>query len=308
MAGGKENQRKLLDSEQSKQRAPPKDFLDTVLVQLSEKDFLTIRDSLEGIFTAGATGAGKTSGTAAAIMKAFLRAQYGGLVCCTKPEDRELIEKYCAETGRTDSLVIFSPEQPHSFNFLNYELNRKGRGAGQVENLVALFSYIIEIVEGKVGQQGKSDFWTRSMQQLVRNTITLLMLAEEEITLDKINQIIVSAPLYANHHEDEKWREESFCWQCLQKARGRDRDAHLSTIESHDFAVCSCYWLTSFASLADRTRTGITATFDSLADMLLHGEIWNLLCTETTITPDEAGTPSKVFKTHKTKLISYERS
>lgn len=105
--------------------------LDKPLLYFSPFDSFTIRDSTSGVLAIGETGSGKTSGAGAEIAKAYLRAGFGGLWCCAKPEDRDLIEQYAGKTGRQKSLRIFSPENNLRFNFLEYELTREGKGGGQ---------------------------------------------------------------------------------------------------------------------------------------------------------------------------------
>ncbi|MEJ7927037.1 hypothetical protein WG908_09745 [Sphingobium sp. AN641] len=60
-------------------RRPP-DLLDTPLLQLTTDDTATIRDFCSGTLCTGMTGSGKTSGPAATILRAFLRAGMGGVV------------------------------------------------------------------------------------------------------------------------------------------------------------------------------------------------------------------------------------
>ena len=90
-------------------------------------DTWTIRDACEGVQIFGAIGSGKTSGSGAAIAKAFLNSGFGGLVLCAKPEERQLWQQYARETGREAHLFIFSPDHAWRFNFLDYELRREGR-------------------------------------------------------------------------------------------------------------------------------------------------------------------------------------
>ncbi len=71
--------------------------LDRPLFYLSPQDPWTIRDACEGVQIFGAIGSGKTSGSGAAIAKAFLQAGFGGLVLCAKPEERLLWERYARD-------------------------------------------------------------------------------------------------------------------------------------------------------------------------------------------------------------------
>lgn len=274
--------------------------LDIQLLHLSPVDTWTIRDACEGVQIFGAIGSGKTSGSGAALAKAFLNAGFGGLVMCAKPEERQLWEHYAKETGRENHLVIFSPDHAWRFNWLNYELRRAGKGSGQTENLVNLFSHITEIVEGRVEPGGGDAFWPRAMRELLRNTIDILSLAKGELTLEDICTLIAEAPQSVedvgpllNPAEAEaigytptasviKWWNTSFCAACIGDAGQKEKTPR----EAHDFEVSTRYFLRTYPNLSDRTRSGIVASFTGVADMLLHGFVWELFCTETNLVPE----------------------
>ena len=252
---------------------------------LSPYDVWTIRDACEGTQIFGAIGSGKTSGSGAAIAKAYLRQGFGGLVLCAKPEERKLWQQYAAETGRTQSLVLFAPDAPWRFNFLDYELRRQGTGGGQTENLVRLFSSVTEIVEGKQSQgSGGDPFWERAGQELIRNAIDLISLSGETLTLTHLLDFNTSAPQDSAQVGDEGWQQNSFCARCLAKAQAKPKNSR----EQHDFEMAARYWLQSYATLADRTRSGVVAHVTGVADILLHGITWELLATETNIVPEVA--------------------
>ncbi len=268
--------------------------LNTPLHAFSPDDYWTINDATQGTSIMGATGSGKTSGSGAALAKSFLRAGLGGLVMCAKPEERELWEQYARETGRLQSLVVFSPngyrynehgekvEKQWRFNFLNYELNRAGRGGGLTENLVNLLTRVTELAEGTHDIAGKEQFWERSMRQLIRNGIDILSLSQGAIILKDLIRFIRDAPINHEQIDDPKWKEESFCAKCILEAAGKEKTPR----EQNDFEMAADYWLREFPNLGDRTRSSIVATFTSVADQLLHGLAWELLCTDTTIVPE----------------------
>jgi len=64
--------------------------LERALTHFSGADAWTIRDACEGCQIFGVTGSGKTSGSGAALARAFLRAGFGGLALTAKPDEREL--------------------------------------------------------------------------------------------------------------------------------------------------------------------------------------------------------------------------
>lgn len=257
--------------------------LDSTLFKLSSKDAWTIRDACEGTAIFGSIGSGKTSGSGATIARAFLNAGMGGLVMCAKPEERKLWEHYAAQTGREKDLVIFSPENDWRFNFLTYEQRRKSRGGGQTENLVNLFSTIVEIAEGNQGSEGGGDqFWNRAMKEMIRNCLEVLSIGQDEIRLNDIYNLIVTAPQNEAQTTSEEWRKSSFCYQAIQAAIAADK----TEMQIADLNAALRYWTETHARMADRTRSSIVATFTSIADMMLHGVIRELFTTEINLVPE----------------------
>ena len=85
--------------------------LDFPLFQWSRYDSFTLRHAVESVAIFGELGAAKTTGSAAWILLKYLQLGMGGLVCCVKPGDRELVEAYARLTGRADSLIVVSPAE-----------------------------------------------------------------------------------------------------------------------------------------------------------------------------------------------------
>lgn len=278
-----------------KQPAPDVSYtLDTPLLRLSNKDTWTTRDACEGVQIFGAIGSGKTSGSGAALAMAFLREGFGGIVCCAKPDERELWQQYAAATGRSKHLCIVSeePDPQHGrqwrFNFLDYELNRDGRGAGKTENLVNLIASVSEIAEGRTAQGGGDPFWQLAMRQMLRNAIDLLAIARSSLSIPDLRRLILDAPQTLEQADldteaGEKWGAHSFCAEVLAEAEARTGK---TPQQSQDFEIARDYWLKEFAGLGDRTRSSIVFTFTSVADMLLHGDMRELFCSDTTIVPE----------------------
>ena len=114
--------------------------------------FWTIGDACQGVQIWGSTGSGKSTGSLAAIVIAFLKAGFGGLFLTSKPEDRRTYEHYCRLTGRLGDLMVFGPDQPLRYNALDAELRRRDAGAGLTENIVTLLSTLLEVTERNSGQ------------------------------------------------------------------------------------------------------------------------------------------------------------
>ena len=254
------------------------------LFSFSKKDHLTIGRACEGILIMGATGAGKSSASGRAIARSFLAAGYGGLVLCPKAEEKLAWQRYCEESGRTGDLIIFSPEQPWRFNFLDYELQRKGRGAGLTENMRKLFSTIADITKqdaGKGGGQEDGRYWEDSKNQLLRNLIDLVVLAKGRITISDLYEVLNSAPKSIEQSQSAEWQKSSYCYQCLKEAYNRPKSAQ----QEKDFRVIDGFWFGSFPELAEKTRSIVVSTFSAMTDVMNRGILRELFCGETNITP-----------------------
>lgn len=267
--------------------------LDVPLLTLPGGSEWTARDACNGVQVFGAIGSGKTSGSGAAIALALLARGFGGLVLCAKPEERSLWQRYALRTGRLNDLVIVSPVNPSHpcrFNFMAHELNRRGVGAGQTENLVKLFSIVGEIIEGKAAQEGP-DFWSRSMQELLRNAIDVIALARKTVSIELVSRMVVTAPHSVAEVSSEEWWETSFCGQLLRESK----TAAMSPETAHDYELAVTYWLETFPRMADRMRSSITATFSSMADILNRGLAYQMLGTETELVPEVMFRSQKVI-------------
>ena len=255
--------------------------LEMVLFAFGEAK-MTLRDVLTGIGVLGGTGSGKSSGSGQLIARSFLASGFGGLVLCAK-KDRQIWESYAALEGRSDDLVIFGVNQPWRFNFLDFELNRQGEGAGLTQNVINLFLTVLEVAERSSGQQSGGDepYWKRALQQLLRNLIDLLVLATGHISIPELYKLAVSAPISLEQVGSEAWKKRSFCFACLQEADKREK----TPSQLRDFALTADYFLLELPALSEKTRSVILSTFTSLVDVLNRGVLRELFCTDTNITP-----------------------
>lgn len=248
-----------------------------------EVDRFSIRDSVAGVCVFGTTGSGKTSASGGTIAPAYLRAGYGALVLCVKPEEAGLWKRYAAEAGRLDDLVLFGTDPRWTFNFLDYEARRPGVGAGLTENLVQLFVEVAAIGKAEVaGGKGDDPFWDLAKNSLIRNTIDLLMLARQPLTLGGIFDVLRSAPLTEERAKSRTWHEEQLCGQLLAAA-----SSSLMTREKkHDLVQVNAYWTREFPTMPDRTRGCIVEMFRTMAEALLRGKMHTLFCERSTVIPE----------------------
>ncbi|MGP1345544.1 MAG: type IV secretory system conjugative DNA transfer family protein [Phycisphaerales bacterium] len=249
------------------------------LLRLGPHDAWTIGDAFAGVQIFGDTGSGKTSGSGQALAMAMLRAGFGGLVLTVKSSETERWRRYLDAAGRREDLVVFSPESPHRFNFLEHELKRPSRGGGQTTNLAELF---VTLLSAGASQSGRDPFWDRALRQLLRNAIDALRLANEPVTISAIHRVITSAPQSAEQADDDHWKSHSYLFDLLARAN----ESELSPTDRDDLRVTTAFWLDEFAAVMDeRTRGNIVSTFTTIADGFMRGTLRELFCTDLNISP-----------------------
>lgn len=244
----------------------------------------TVSDACKGTLILGATGSGKSSSSGALLAKSFLEFGYGGLVLCAKKDEVHMWKKFAEETGRTDDLVIFQNRSHYQFNPLEYEQNREGDGAGDVQNIVEILMTLYEMSNNlTAGDSGRGDerFWTMAMRRLLTRSIQLLQISKKEISFGNIYNLITSVlhreikEQYINtkltldqtnlNKEEKKSAkdflayilENSFCLRCLDDARKRHQNNELNDEESEIWGAVKNYFFNEFVELSDRTASVI---------------------------------------------------
>ncbi len=158
----------------------------------------TLDEAVKGTQIFGATGSGKSSGSGKEIAKAFLKAGFGGLVLCAKPDERKTWERYAEMMGRKEDLVVFSNVADLYFNPLAYEEGRdKNQGGGETLNLVELIMRLYELTQNYSAQNGgggdDEKFWTNALKRCLSRMIDLLKLAEEEVSIENLRKLLSNA-------------------------------------------------------------------------------------------------------------------
>jgi type IV secretory pathway TraG/TraD family ATPase VirD4 len=248
------------------------------------ENFWCLKDAFEGVQIFGGTGSGKSSGSGQAIARAFLEANLGGLVLTAKTDEVLTWQGYAKAAGRESDLLIFGEDAPYSFNFLRYELQRPGAGAGHTENLVNLFCTVLETAERSKGSSGAGEaFWQRTLKQLLRSAIDLAVMAADDVDLPSLYRIISTAPQSHLEAADENWQKESACYTLLEFAKERAKERGRES----DWELTRDYFLSTFPGLAVETRSVIVSTFTSMADCFLRGLLRKLFCAELNFGPED---------------------
>ena len=257
--------------------------LDFPLFTWSPDDAFTLRNAVESVAIFGELGAAKTTGSAAWLLLKYLSIGMGGLVCCVKPGDRELVEAYAKQTGRADSLIVVSPAAKWRCNLIRYALKRPGVTGSRIEQLVSLLMTIVEAAERSERGSGQGDkFWQRSLRQILRNGLEVCIAARGEVSMGMLHEVISSAPRSHGEVHKEAWQKESLCYQLIEEAEANDKGER----EQSDFELAARYFLREFPDMPNDTRGGILATYGVMADVLLRGHMADLFDGETNFLPD----------------------
>ena len=255
---------------------PTNDQLNTPLQVFSQSDIWTLGDAFEGTLITGSPGSGKSSCSGKALAYSFLRTpMMGGLILTAKAEETRNWIEYAKSCGRTKDLIIFNAESGHVFDLLWYDWNRPGRGAGDLESIIDLFSTLLAI--GKTHTGMSSDrFWELAAEQLIRNVLVLLSLSGEPVSIANMHRVIQSLPSKPGEFEEEAWQEESYCAKLINSIR--ERKDTLTESQWGDLDNATQYAFKRWPSFDERPRSSIEMTWAGMADKFLFNPLNRLFC------------------------------
>lgn len=259
-----------------------KDALDAVLLHWSENDPFSVRDLLNGgVAIFGRTGSGKTSSSGKVLANAVVRqAGSGGLILAAKPEDREMWQGIFAAAGRSDDLLVFSPESDLRFNFLDYEMQAGGGHTRNITNCLMVIGETLYSGEKSGGED--AHFWKSSHERVINNAVEILKLATGKVGAQELHRFINTAATTPQQIDSEEWRA-GFHNQMIREAYQKQK----SGIVQRDFEKAKEFWLGEYPKLADKTRSSIMAGVNNILDTFNTGVVSELVSTTTNVTPDD---------------------
>lgn len=253
------------------------------LLWFSPSDPWTLEDATMGAFVFGGTGSGKSSGSGRALAHAFLRAGFGGLVLCAKPGEADLWRRYCAETGRADSLIVLDGSGARRFNFLDYELARVDSIGSTTPFALEALLKVYESMQALDGVKADESFWRNSVRLLLSHCIDALYAAHGRLRFPELMDFIHSAARNEDEFNSDAWRQSSFHFRTLEKAA----KAPARVVDGNDLAAVLRYFRgQGFAGLDPKTKTNIIATLESMVMDFQKGALARIFCTDTTVVPE----------------------
>ena len=252
--------------------------LDAPLLQLSTNDQFTVRDALQGgLLITGGTGSGKTSGPGATIAGSMLRAGWGGIVLCAKPEEAGHWVRLCRKHGRGQTVIRWNGRNA-GFNFVAYELAR--HGAEGINNVIECLMRVLEFSRSAsaLPSKGNEAFWDDTMRQVLRHAVPLLYAASGNVRIDQLLAFVRSAPNAPEQMRDPDWQKGNFFCEVFTAAAERLDDATGQKLVA--------YWQHDFARLDPKTRGNIVISLTTALDRFNHGWMAEAFCGATTIVPE----------------------
>jgi hypothetical protein len=255
--------------------------LDAPLLKLSKLSDFTLRDACAGIHGFGQVGSGKTSGLGKMGLGAYLRAGFGGIITCVKPDAVEDAIRAAAAHGRSNSIILF--DENEGFNFLTYELARqKLEGVGTVTECLMHVVEASKKASATASQRGGEAFWEDSARQAIRRSLLAIFAANGSVSVADICRFIDTAPQSAADVTKPEWQTRSFMYGVMDAAA---RNPKISLPRDVLTDVIN-FWSERWVSIPDRTRGNISISMTAALDRFLHGRLARAFCGKTTIVPE----------------------
>lgn len=235
----------------------------------------------------GRSGSGKTSGSGAAMAKAFLRSGMGGLVMCAKPDEADTWERYAKETCRSESVIRIDGSGRYRFNFLEYEMQREDlKPDVRASNVVSTLQTVIEVATRAAGMEaaGRGDaFWPKAARVMLIRAVDFLYAATGRVRLGELVDFINSAPKSKEQVKDASWQNSSFFASVYSAAM---RDGLVNEPAQEDLQRLTRYWLHEFPTEPEKTRGNVLMTLRADLEDLQRPQLRQIFSTETNVIPE----------------------
>lgn len=257
--------------------------LDAPLLYLSPNDEWDVRTALTHLLVLGTTGSGKSSGTLAHAIKAMLGAGFGALFCLAKPEDAEAIIGYCQQTGRIGTLLNWDGTNG-GYNFIAHELSR----SGNINNVIDVLMSVLDMIRSSGASPGKAgdQFWSESVQQMLRATIPVIYAATGTVRIADILAFIRSAPAMPDQMRDAEWQRQSAFFRIFYQANQRLAAGPVSGFDDAAGERAMNYWREDIARLDAKTAGNIRISLTTALSRFEHGWLADAFCGESSLWPE----------------------
>ncbi|WP_020476167.1 type IV secretory system conjugative DNA transfer family protein [Zavarzinella formosa] len=257
---------------------PPLYDPDTPILDLGDREHITLGQMYQSFFVCGGTGSGKTSSLGFHILLNLLRAGACVLTMVAKPDEAERIRKICELAGRGKDFRRIGPGEPWKIDLLNYELSQPN---ASVESVAALLDVLVELASRSQGK-GDEPFWALLSKRLLKMSISAVWLGTGKCSVTDVFSFITTLAQTPEQLHSREWVKGSFAGQCLLTGAMRE----MPPGKRRDFEQAVTF-TEEWSELNSKTRSiGITMAVNVLSQFM-SGAIADVCSSgETNLTPE----------------------
>ncbi len=228
------------------------------------------------IFLIGGSGSGKTSALKI-IMAEILDRGVGCVWGCVKSDEAENAISVINSTSMRNRLLHLVPGK-FCFNFLSYELGRKG---GTADSAARLLKRLNDQMMRTSGKQSES-FWENLFYQFLHFSIVICHFAfREQVTIEHVFKLINSTPSSLERAKSDEFRN-SDCFRFLRQA-----ESSITTeSEQRLYQMAVDFILNGQLELGSKARSAAVSQCNALLAPFLLSPMYETVCGESTFTPD----------------------
>ena len=259
--------------------------LDDHLIELDQFNYITTRNLLEHTILIASPGAGKSS-ILFKLARRFLEQGHGAVFFTVKPGDCRFYIEAAARAGRRNDVIEVGPGR-HSCNVLQYatSLTQAGGTALAITKLIEDASKLAGSASNK-----EELYW----QKLRHRTIfSMLLLLKHSAGIDAGNivEFIRSMARDPAQYTDQQWRFTSKAARWMAMA---NRSA-TTPQEKFDVSEAIAFMREEFCPLHMKQRTTCQMDVITAVDPLRRETIGEVLCCDTTVTPQAVFDDRKIL-------------
>ena len=258
-------------------------------VPLGSGQVLSGDEAFGGISVTGGVGSGKTTRTGATIRDAMLRQHLGGLVLVAKPDVLDDWMDAGRACNRQQDIVVVSCDHEACTNLIEFEFEQ----ADEETCTHDLFAYLLTVLDGGQDRGAYTDrYWGDFLQDLVINSIDLVIMSGTRLSLDALVRVARGFPTDASAADSSRQYVErrqldgkppSVVADLILRASVRQRDAY----RQRDLALTTEYFLDVLPTMDARVRSNGISSFTTRATPLLRSPFNRLIGDRTTLRPSE---------------------
>ncbi|HEV3118577.1 MAG TPA: type IV secretory system conjugative DNA transfer family protein, partial [Gemmataceae bacterium] len=262
-------------------RQPKCNPLDWPVMEWERGEPFSIRNLLQSVAIFGATGSGKTSGSAKTILWSLVKLgrQVGGVILGAKPEDLAETQELFRAAGRLDDLLVFSPESGNTCNYMDFIVKLGGHDAREVSKFLGVIKESVQTGETKGGGE-MGDFWATAQEEQIFNAVVPVLLAEGEVRPDTLRDFILGAAHDPAQFDDPKWRDGGHNTVLRKAHRAVKRRTDMLDLEG-----ATKYWTRQYPKLAEKTRSCIDAGTLGMLNLYCRGTVRQMIAEKTNFSP-----------------------